>query len=179
MAMKQFHVVATCFALMACAEARAEDSGFYVGAGAGLAHEGFTGFRGDDTAFKLLGGYSFNKYFAMEAEYVDGGRLKDGVGGLDIAISSEGFITALIGKWPLNEVFAPYLKAGYAFYDTTAKVTGASSPFSVSSSDSDTVVGGGLELQLGDHFQLRAELEKINVPDADFRIYTLAATYRF
>lgn len=177
--MKQFQVVTACFALLAGSEVLAEDSGFYVGAGAGLAHEGFSGFRGDDTAFKLLGGYSFNKYFAVEAEYVDGGTQKDGVGAVDIAIDSEGFIAALIGKWPVNDVFAPYLKVGYAFYDTTAKVTGGTSPFSVSSSDSDLAFGGGLELKLRERFGLRAEIEKIKVPDADYRVYTLAATYRF
>jgi hypothetical protein len=177
--MKQLRIAGACCALLFGAQAYAEDSGFYVGVGAGLAHEGFTGFRGDDTAFKALAGYSFNKYLSAEVAYVDGGTQKDDVDGLDVAISSDGFMATLIGKWPVNDVFAPYLKLGYASYDSTAKVTGGASPFSVSSSDSDGVIGAGLEFALGERFRLRAEGERINVPDADFRLYTLIATWRF
>ena len=177
--MKKLQVAAACCALLIGTQASADENGFYIGLGAGIAHEGFTGFRGDDTAFKLLAGYSFNRYLSAEVEYVDGGTQKDDVEGLDVAISSDGVIAALLAKWPITPAFAPYLKAGIASYDTTAKVTGGESQFSVSSSDEDMVIGGGLEFTLGERFRLRAELEKINVPDADFRIYTLVATYSF
>lgn len=176
--MKQLRIAGACCALLFGTQAVAEDAGFYVGIGAGLAHEGFEGFRGDDAAFKALAGYSFNKYLAAEVAYVDGGTQKDDVEGLDVAISSDGFIGTLIGKWPVNDVFAPYLKVGYASYDTTAKVTGGAT-FSISSSDSDAVIGAGLEFKLGERFRLRAEGEKINVSDADFRVYTLVATWHF
>jgi opacity protein-like surface antigen len=177
--MKHLKIVAACLALSVSGQAFAEESGFYLGAGAGLAHEGFTGFRGDDTAFKLLGGYSINEYLSVEAAYVDGGTQKDDVNGFDVAISSEGFLATLLGKWPVNDVFSPYLKLGYASYDTTATVTGGASTFSDSSSDSDLVFGAGLEFRLGKRFHLRAEGEKIKVSDADYRIYTLIATYHF
>jgi hypothetical protein len=177
--MKHLKIVGACLALSVGGHAYAEETGFYLGAGAGLAHEGFTGFRGDDTAFKLLAGYSFNKYLSVEAAYVDGGTQKDDVNGFDVAISSDGFMATLLGKWPVNDVFAPYLKLGYASYDTSVKVIGGPSTFSMSSSDSDLMFGAGLEFRLGERLHLRAEGEKIKVPDADYRIYTLIATYHF
>ena len=64
-------------------------------------------------------------------------------------------------------------------YDTTVRVTGGASTFSISSSDSELVFGAGLEFRLGERFHLRAEGEKIKVSDADYRIYTLIATYHF
>jgi hypothetical protein len=177
--MKGMTAAGICLVLFASDQALAEDSGFYVGAGAGLAHEGFTGFRGDDTAFKALAGYSFNKYLSAEAEYVDGGTQEDDVNGLDVAITSDGFIAAVLGKWPVTDVFSPFIKVGYAFYDTRVKVTGGAQPFSASSSESDAVIGAGLEFKLGERFRLRAEGEKIKVSDADYRIYTVTATYSF
>ena len=83
--MKHLKIVGACLALSVGGHAYAEETGFYLGAGAGLAHEGFTGFRGDDTAFKLLAGYSFNKYLSVETVYVDGGTQKDDVNGFDVA----------------------------------------------------------------------------------------------
>lgn len=168
-----------CLGLSVCGLATAEDSGVYVGAGVGLAHEEFTGFNGSDVAFKAVAGYSFNKYFSVEASYADGGTQKDDIGGMDVAISSDGFIGAILAKWPVTDRFSPYLKVGYAFYDTEIKVTGGPTPISDSASESDSMVGGGLEFKLGDRFRLRADLDRINVPDAAYRIYSLMATYSF
>lgn len=177
--MKHFKIAGACLALLMGAEASADDAGFYAGIGAGVAHEGFTGYRANDIAFKALFGYSANKYFAVEAAYADAGTLEDDVNGLDVAISSNGFIAAVLGKWPVTDVFSPYLKVGYAFYDSTTKVSNGVNSFSESFSEDDLMFGGGVELKLGDNFRLRAEMEKIKVPDADFRIYSLVAAYHF
>ena len=177
--MKQLMIAGACLAVLMGAPARADDSGWYVGIGAGLAHEGFTGFRANDKAFKALFGYSASKYFAVEAEYADAGSLADEVNGLDVSIASEGFIAAVLGKWPVNEVFSPYLKLGYAFYDSKTRVSNGVDSLSHSFGDDDLMFGGGVEFKAGDRFGLRVELEKIKVPDADFRIYSLVATYRF
>ena len=177
--MNKLQLASVGVALIITGTAQAEDSGFYVGAGVGVAHEGFTGFRGNDTAFKALVGYDFNQYLAAEVEYADGGTQKDDLEGVDVAISSEGFIGALLGKWPVTDRFSPFLKLGYAFYDTRATLTDGINSASISSSESDLMFGGGLEFKLGEKLRLRAELEKIKVSDADYRIYTLTATWRF
>jgi hypothetical protein len=177
--MKHLKIAGVFLAMLMGAEARADDNGFYVGIGAGLAHEGFSGFRADDTAFKGLLGYSVNQYFALEAEYADAGTLEDDVNALDVALSNDGFIAAVLGKWPVTEVFSPYFKVGYAFYDSTTRVSNGVNSISESFSDDDLMFGGGIEFKLGDNFRLRAEMEKIKVPDADFRIYSLVAAYHF
>jgi OmpA-OmpF porin, OOP family len=177
--MKNLQIAGCCLALMMVASAHAEDQGPYVGIGAGVAHEGFTGFRGNDTAVKALAGYSFNRYFAAEVAYVDAGTLEDDVNGLDVAISSDGFIAAVLGKWPVNDAFSAYLKLGYASYDTRVTIANGPMPFAESSSESDLMFGGGLQFSFGDRFRLRAEMEKVKVSDADFRVYSLLATWQF
>jgi OOP family OmpA-OmpF porin len=165
--------------LMISGAVRAEDQGFYVGGSLGQARQKFTGFEGDDTSYKLFGGWSFNKYFAVEGGYVDGGTQSDTVGFLDVDISSDGFFVQGIGKWPLGRFVAPYAKFGYVFYDATTKISSGGPAFSESESDADFIYGGGLEFKLGDNFRLRAEYEEVNLPDSAFDIFSLAATWQF
>jgi OOP family OmpA-OmpF porin len=157
----------------------AGDSGFYVGAGIGQATQEFNEFEGDDTALKVFGGWSFNKYFAIEAGYVDSGTQSDTVGQFDIDLSSDGFYVEGIGRWPLGKYVAPYAKFGYVFYDSTTRVEFPGASFRESESDSDFIFGGGLEFKLGENFRLRAEFEKVNLPDSAFEIVSLAAAWQF
>ena len=165
--------------VMTSGVARAEDHGFYVGVGVGQAGQKFNEFDADDTALKLFGGWSFNKYFAVEGGYVDGGTQSDELGQLDVDLSSDGFFAQAIGKLPIGRYFAPYAKFGYVFYDSTTKISSPGGSFSGSESDADFIYGGGLEFKLGDNFRLRAEYEEVNLPDSAFDIYTLAAAWQF
>lgn len=66
-----------CAALGAHAE---EQSAFYLGGSVGKATNEVGEFKGSDFAFKLSGGYAFNRYFAIDVAY--------GLG-IDVAISSD------------------------------------------------------------------------------------------
>ena len=177
--MSKFMRVCVVTGLMACGAARAEDSGFYVGASFGEASQDFPGFDDSDKAFKLFGGWSFNKYFAIEGGYVDAGTLSDTIGQLGVEISSDGFFVEGLAKWPIGRYFAPYAKFGYVFYDSTQKLTLGSLSASESESDSDFIYGGGVEIQFTEKFRMRAEYEEVNLPDSAFDIISLAATWQF
>jgi len=174
-------LIAACVlaALGATGTARADDSGFYLGAGIGEASQSAEGFDGSDTTFRVFGGYSFNPYLAVEGGYVDGGEQTDTQGPVRIAVKSDGFFVAGLAKLPLGKYVAPYLKVGFVTYDSTATVSSGNVSISDSESESDLLYGVGFEFKLGDHFRLRAEYEKIDVSDADFDIISLAAAYKF
>ena len=157
----------------------AEDSGYYIGAGIGQSRQKFTDFDGKDTSFKLYGGWSFNKYFAVEAGYINGGTQSDSFEGVNLDISNEGLFVEGLAKWPLGSVVAPYAKFGYVFYESTAKLSSGSQSVSETESDSDFIYGGGLEFKLGDNVRLRAEYEEVNLPDTAFDNYTLAISWKF
>jgi OOP family OmpA-OmpF porin len=159
--------------------AHADDSGFYLGAGAGQATQSAEGFDGKDTSFKLLGGYTFNKYLAAEAGYIDGGEQSDTTDGLTLAVKSDGFFAAALAKLPLGEYAAPYVKFGYVFYDSTATVSAGGQSLSESSSDEDLLYGVGCEFKFTEHFRLRAEYERVDVPDTDFDIFSIVAAFHF
>ncbi len=168
-------------AMFASAAARAEDdAGYYIGAGVGQASQEAGEFEGDDTSFKLFAGWSFNKYFAIEGGYIDGGDQSDNLGPIHAEVGSDGFFVAGLARLPLaGGIVSPYAKLGYAFYSAKTTLSSGGQSISESESDEDLLFGGGLEFKLGENFRLRAEFEKVNVPDASFEIYSIAGTWQF
>jgi len=159
--------------------ARAEDSGVYLGASVGESSQSGGEFDGSDTSFKVLVGYSINRYLAAESGYVDAGRQTDSADDADIAIESDGFFVAALARLPLGDYVAPFAKVGYAFYDSKVTISDDGMTFSGSESDEDLLYGIGCEFKLGDHFRLRAEYEQVDVPDADFEIISLTGVFQF
>ena len=166
-------------ALLASTNSHADDAGFYLGAGVGEARQHNDVFDGSDTSFRFLGGYSFNRYFAAEAGYIDAGTQKDTIGVFEVKASSDGAFVAVLDKLPLGKIVAPYAKLGYVFYDGAETVSFAGAVSRESTSGDEALFGGGLEFRIGGHARLRAEYEKVNVPYADFDIYSVVFTYQF
>ena len=128
-------------ALLASAPAfAADDSGFYVGAGlgsfslqseaimfdyGGLEFDTGRDFDGSDFAFKVLGGWQWNKYIAFEVEYFDGGNPEDkfdfsysdpefeAEGQITIEADTSGWIFSALGIWPLGDSFNLFAKLGF------------------------------------------------------------------
>jgi OOP family OmpA-OmpF porin len=166
-------------AMLVSAATSAEDAGFYLGAGIGQAKQSEIGFEDVGTAFKLHGGYSFNRYFAVEGGYINGGTLTDTLNGFDIEIRNDGFYLAGLAKLPLGDMFSLYAKLGYVTYDSEISATNGVNDLSFRNSAEDLLFAGGCDVRLGDSFRLRAEFEKINVPDASFEIISVGAIYQF
>ena len=159
--------------------AHAEDSGFYLGLSLGEATQSADGFEGGDLSFKWLAGYSFNRFLAAEAGFVDGGTQKDSIDGIDVKLSSNGTFIAALARLPIGEVFAPYAKVGYVVYDARTTLTSGGITVTESEGGEDLLYGAGLEFRMGDHFRLRAEYEVVDVRDVDFDIVSIVATYQF
>jgi OmpA-OmpF porin, OOP family len=174
-------IVGTCTlaAVMVGSAAWADDTGFYLGAGVGDSRQEAGAFRGNDNAFKLFGGWSINKYFAVEGGFIDAGTRSDTIGPVDIDISSDGFFVEGLARWPIGNVIAPYAKLGYVFYDSTLRNSIGSQSFSTSESGSDLLYGAGLEFKTSTNFRLRVEFEEVNLPDIHLETYTLAALWQF
>lgn len=179
--MKHSRIAGMCLlALTLAGIARAEeDAGFYLGGGIGQAREKSGPFEGNDTSYRVFGGYSFNRYFSAEAGYIDGGTMSSDVGAYRVAIESAGLYATGIGKLPIGKYFVPFVKLGYVYHESTQNVALGQVRQSDSENDSDFIFGGGLELKLGKKFRLRAEYDKVNLPDAAFDIFSINAAYRF
>jgi opacity protein-like surface antigen len=168
-------LLAMCAADAACAD----DTGAYAGASIGYAEQSAEGFDGNSASLRAFAGYSFSKYLAVEAAYVDVAKQEDDQNSLDIDVKSDGFLVAGLVKLPLTPYIASYAKVGYVFYDT--KTTASSGPDSISQSDSDEdlLYGVGFQFDPHEHFSFRFEYEKVDVPDGDFDIVSASALWRF
>jgi OOP family OmpA-OmpF porin len=186
--MDRKHVVAG-MAVVACvfgSSAHAdEDSGPYLGASIGWAMDEARVFDTGDTfedsgiAFKVFGGYSFNRYFAAELAYVEADKLEDRVARIDVTSESSGLIAAFLGKLPLSDSFSLFAKAGWALYEERASFRLGSLSASEKNDADDPVYGVGAELAIGERVKLRAEYEMVDIPRADFDIVSVGATLRF
>jgi len=155
-----------------------------------------------DTAFKVIAGYEFNEYFAIEGGYADLGELSFGISeqysetnwsyNVDVNATGElnGFLVNLVGKLPLNDATHLYAKVGAFSWD--AKVTATYSgvenhydqsyTFNSSESESDdgtdVFYGVGIGYKI-DNFMLRAEFERMDSDGEDTDVLSIGATYHF
>jgi OOP family OmpA-OmpF porin len=198
-------------AAMAVDATAAEDSGWYVGAGAGqsrariddarivggLLESGFdtTAIKDDNRhfAYKLFGGYQFNRYFALEGGYFDLGRFgftADTVpaAGLTGNTKLTGANLDAVGTLPLSEKFAVFARVGYDYTYAKDAFAGygevvVSDPHP-STHSSNYKFGVGLRYELTDHVSLRTEVERYRVEDAvgnrgDIDLLSAGIVYRF
>ncbi|MES2683658.1 MAG: outer membrane beta-barrel protein [Pseudomonadota bacterium] len=162
-----------------------------------LAAQGFTqtSIRKDssDLAFKLLGGYQFNRHFALEGGYFDLGQSGFSAdtqppGRLDGTARFKGVNLDAVGILPITEKFSAFGRVGvqYAATKTTFAGTGAVLVADPERREKDTnyKVGVGLEYALTPRLGLRAELERYRLDDAvgnkgDVDMASLGLVYRF
>lgn len=168
--------------LMAATAAQADvQPGFYAGVGIGnaSAEDDDSGFDGDDTGFKLFGGYSFNDNFAIEVAYFDGGAPDDTFDDINVELEVTGFNASAVGRLPVSETVSLFGKIGFASYDleATARLGGLSA--SVDDSGSDLSYGVGAAVSFAERFEVRVEWEAIDVEDGSFSFLSVGGLYRF
>jgi OOP family OmpA-OmpF porin len=162
-------------------------AGGYVGVGVGQGDveldDDDISFKGDDTGWKVFGGYRFIKWFGIEGGYVDLGSAADSFGRFEVEVDPDGFDAFAMGVYPIGpvELFA---KAGLILWDVKANIDGPGG-FSDSDDDdgTDLAYGVGVAFNIGDKFAVRAEWEMfdIDVDDVstDVSMISVGAAYRF
>ena len=198
------------FAVLAVAHAAAaDDSGWYVGAGVGVAdtannvHLGvpdvplLSGKAEDnDTTWGLAAGYRFNPYLAFELGYVDLGELEADVADAtavtdaraSLGFSADGVTFAMIGTFPLAK-WELYLKAGVFFsspvLEYSGSVSGDDFAARITNDSSDPLYGIGVRYALSEHLQIHLDstyFMEVGEPgkgQANFLNTSLGATWRF
>ena len=196
-------------ALAIAPAAAADDSGFYLGAGVGIADTGdhsqlgvadlplLTGKTHDnDTSWGVAVGYRFNRNIAIELGYLDLGEITsevtDATGATDaraaVGFSAEGFTLAMIGTFPIGK-WEPYLRAGVLFSETALAFSGSSSAgdFStrITDENGDALYGIGVRHGLSEHLQLYLDTTyfmEVGEPDtgrSDYLNTSFGASWRF
>jgi hypothetical protein len=146
--------------------------------------------------FSVFGGYRFFRYLAVEAEYVDLGRLSytalgpvPGLGSdpftLGLDVETKGFGGSVLGILPLATDFELFGRAGFLSVDSKVTGTFSGGGFSDSQSSSDNLdfvhVGVGAALNVRERWTFRLEiraLQEVDDEETTFNYTSLAFVYR-
>ncbi len=129
-----------------------------------------------DKAYKLFGGYQFNRNFALEGGYFDLGQSSytatttGPAGTLTGKMKRQGVNLDAVGTMPINDKFTVLGRLGLIYAeskDTFAGTGGVSVPSpSASKRSANYKVGLGLQYDLNESIGLRGEVERYQIEDS-------------
>lgn len=139
-----------------------------------------------DTSFSLFGGYRVSQYFAVEAGYVDFGKMEYRASGIvdpfgppsaafgtySADFELTGFTATAVGSVPIGTMFDVHGRAGVLFADTEiteiATVSNASIGKSYSANSEEFFYGLGVGLQVGPNWSFSLDWQQFkDVGDED------------
>ena len=139
---------------------------------------------GKDTAFKIFGGYMFNRHFGIEGAYVDLGQvsysgsfLGSPVTGGKVEVS--GLNISALGALPINEQFSVFGKIGLFLWDAEASDITGGVPFSAKEDGTDVSFGIGVNYNFTRNLGVRAEWEMFTTDEADATLLSVGVVWRF
>ncbi len=121
-------------------------------------------FSDGDNATKIFGGWAFNRFFAVQGDFVDFGQSSGFVSPSVSGTSDvQGFAPSIVGTLPLGpiELFA---RAGVMFYEVDLNLSGGQL---IDESGEDFVWSAGIGIDLFDRLNLRLEYEEIDIEQLD------------
>lgn len=136
-----------------------------------------------DTAWRLLGGYQFNRYFAAEIGYHDLGKVEASGLGANADVKANAWELVGIGKWPIGNQFGVYGKLGGYRGETKLNTN-----FGVSGKETNTdwTYGAGVEWDPLRNLGVRLEWQRYNQMggddvggESDVDVVSLGAVWRF
>ena len=181
-------------ASLIAASACAQDAGYYYGGlsvgqsraridepritatllGAGLATTSIVSDE-HDPAFKLFGGYQFNRNFALEGGYFNLGKFgftstTVPAGTLTGQIRLQGLNLDLVGTWPITERWSAIARVGaqYASARDSFRGSGAVGVLNPNPSRRETnlKLGLGMQYEINQSMLVRGEVERYRINDA-------------
>ena len=161
---------------LASLPAVAADNGIYLGASVGQSGLQIDDFDYDASAtgYKIIAGWRFLDWLAVEGNYVDFGSGDDRVEGTKIETEADGISLSAVGFLPVGPVD---LFARVGAVDWSADI---SSPGIGSGGDdgTDLTYGVGAQFRVWS-LSIRAEYEMFDVSDADLDMISLGVTWTF
>jgi len=168
---------------MAAVPAQSADNGIFLGGSVGAAgvkaDDSFDGSNFDydagSTGYKLIAGWRFLEWLAVEADYVDLGSGDDKVQGIELETDINGVSLSALGFLPLGPVD---LMARVGAIDWSADLR-APGFGSISDDGTDFTWGVGAQFRVSS-LAIRAEYEQFDIADANtVDMISLGVTWTF
>lgn len=155
---------------------------FYIGLNAGrsefkAAAPETAKFDSSDTAFKLLGGYNFNRVLSVEVDFVDYGSFEESSDGITLDADAQSFTAYGVGIIPVGPKFDLYAKAGFASWSADVRTVEDDVPTTTSPSGTDFAWGFGAAFHSRKHWSIVLEweltetsgIDRLNIGSLGFR----------
>jgi OmpA-OmpF porin, OOP family len=168
------------------ASAQAQDMGFYIGGAIGQAElkgacDGLpagTSCDDKDSAWKVLGGYQFNRNLAVELGYANLGEASASLAGVTANVEVTAWDLVAVGSFPIVDKFSVYGKLG--MFRSEAEGT---SNVGASADDSETgfTFGLGLRYDFTRNLGVRLEWQRYTEvdEDTDVNLMSVGVIWRF
>lgn len=166
-------IAAVAGTLLGTQAAFAQDKGFYLGGALGQARltewcdtssagpgQSLSACEDTDTAWKVFGGYRFNRHVALEGTYLSWGKVSGTITspGTTTNVSAEqtSMGVAAVGSFDFTPQFSVFGKAGFLLTEQDVRVGGNT----VSGDETEFHYGLGLRFAFAPNWAARAEWEK-------------------
>jgi OOP family OmpA-OmpF porin len=143
--------------------------------GIGLGYSTFkidsVNFEGSSYATRQFLGLRYGDYLALEAGYINFGKVKDrvvvqdGQPSLVQSVQTSGYNVSLVGRYPLDEELAAFGKLGMIKWDT--ETTLSTFDLAEKTSGNDLIWGLGLDYRGSGRIHVRVEAEFVDIPFAN------------
>lgn len=144
------------------------------------------------TAWKILGGYQYSDYLAVEAGYLDLGEVRTRLSGSPVDIqdylnsanlvhprSASGYEIALVGRYPFDDKNSVYVRGGLLFANSRYQADAQTDFAKRSASERDGFIGVGYAYEINDRWGLHLSAENYRVESENIRLIGVGLKYKF
>ncbi len=146
-------------------------SSAYVGAGGGQTKNKDLGNDTNNNAWKAFVGYDFNKFFGLEAGYVDLGSTSQG----PVTAKAKGPDVAAVFNFPFTDNVGIFAKGGVHRFEVTQSALGLSS----TDRKTDAAYGAGVKFAFTKNIALRGEWERFEMKNNDSDLVSASLVFNF
>jgi hypothetical protein len=154
----------------------AADNGIYLGASVGQSNIQIDDFNydADSTGYKIIAGWRFLDWLAVEANYLDFGSGDDRISGTKVETDADGISLSAVGFLPVGPVDL-FARVGAVDWSADVSSSGLGSD---SDDGTDLTYGVGAQFRVWS-LSIRAEYEMFDIEDADVDMISLGVTWTF
>jgi len=164
---------------------KADERGFYLGAGATWSIVEETYIDEDSLGFKVFSGFEFNRFIGVEASYNNLGTFGSQtdispIEGFPVEISSEALASSIVLSFPSTERFILFAKFGFYYHNDELSFRDLDLLMTTVDEDQFDFLGGiGTRFIVTEHVSLRGEWERFKAGKADVDTISMGVHYRF
>ena len=136
-----------------------------------------------DTAWKILGGYQFNRHFAVELGYTDLGEASASGFGVNAAIEATAFEVVAVGIVPIADKFSVVRQARHV--SGRHRIRPATWAVNESETNNDLTFGFGVRYDFTKNLGVRAEWQKYQdvgggeIGETDVDVISIGVIWKF